>query len=295
MQITSTTTLTPEQKTAALQLQDRVHAVDHTYKQIYLSNQLNTEKAMATFFMATVDGRLVGFLMNYADGDASEAAELSVVVDPEYRRQGIATKLIAAVRTELARFNYGRVEFVTERAFLDAQPEFLHRTRLVEEEGTEFQLSCPGDTNADYKLPDGFQLRQMTAGDLPVLVGEKVTGFDDTDTAEARRYLEASLADPNIRQYVLVNTAGTILGTSSVDVADVYYFYGLLVTAAERGRGYSKMLVRAIMADLARGEQKTMRLGVEAGNAVARHVYQQAGFVTETEIVYLEEKAAQRV
>jgi GNAT superfamily N-acetyltransferase len=137
MRIEMTTALTAQQKREEAALLAKVHAHDHTFKDIYLSNQLNTEKGMGTFFLAYRDAQLVGFLMNYADGPATEAAELSVIVDPDHRRQGIATALIAAVRAELAKFGYDRYEFVSERTF---SPERTSRLRTA----PSFSLVAPG-------------------------------------------------------------------------------------------------------------------------------------------------------
>jgi ribosomal protein S18 acetylase RimI-like enzyme len=288
MRIEMTTALTAQQKREEAALLAKVHAHDHTFKDIYLSNQLNTEKGMGTFFLAYRDAQLVGFLMNYADGPATEAAELSVIVDPDHRRQGIATALIAAVRAELAKFGYTMFEFVSERAFIEANPDFLTRTHLTIEDGTEFQLGCTGTTNIDFVLPDAYTLRLMTATDLPTLVAQQVEAFDDTDAASATRYLQASLDDPNIRQYVLTDAAGTLLGSTAVDMSDKYYFYGLSVAQPMRGRGFGTLMVRAIMADLAHRQPRRMQLAVESDNPVARHVYAKAGFAAETEILYLQ-------
>jgi ribosomal protein S18 acetylase RimI-like enzyme len=128
----------------------------------------------------------------------------------------------------------------------------------------------------------------MTAVDLPTLVAQQVEAFDDTDTASATRYLQASLDDPSIRQYVLTDAAGTLMGSTAVDTSEKYYFYGLSVAQPMRGRGFGTMMVRAIMADLAHRQPRRMQLAVESDNPVARHVYAKAGFVAETEILYLQ-------
>lgn len=287
MKITSTTQLTAAQLTAALALQQRVHAHDHTFKNIYMSNQLNAQPTMATFFMATIDHQLVGFLMNYADEGPDEAAEFSVIVDPAWRQRGIATALVAAARAELARFGYGKYDFVSERAFLTAHPDFLTQAHLVTEAETDFQMSCPAGTNADYVLPAGMVLREMAAADLPALTALQVAAFNESNTEGTRHYLEATLTDPSLRQYVLVDAAGTIVATSAVDLGPVYDLFSLAVLVARQGQGNGTKLIQAIMADLARRDPRPLQLAVAQDNAVARHVYGKAGFKVETELVYL--------
>ncbi|WP_125703466.1 GNAT family N-acetyltransferase [Lacticaseibacillus daqingensis] len=288
MQIEMTTVLTDAQKRAVAALSARVHAHDGTFKQIYLSNQLNAVPTMGTFFMTYADAALVGFLMNYADGPADEAAELSVIVDPTYRRQGLATALIAAARAELARFGYRQATFVTERAFLQANPTFLTQTGLTADPDSEFQMSCPRPPATEYVLPAPYDLRLMVAADLPTLVQQQVAAFRDTDVAATTRYLQAGLADPNIRQYVLVDAAGAILGSSAVDTTDQYYFFGLFIVATARGRGYGTMMVRAMIEALRQLQPRPMQLAVASDNPVAHHVYLKVGFREETEVIYLD-------
>ena len=286
MKITSTTTLDHEQKTAVLALQTRVHEADGTFKDVYLSNQFNTEPTMDAFFLAEEGAELVGFLMIYADEGPEEEADFSIVVAPNCRRQGIATQLLQAAQAELARFGYHNYSFVTERIFLDANPDFTKNWGLVEDPETEFQLAAPAGTNAAYKLPAPYQLRFLKEEDVAELATASVEAFGDSREV-AERYLRQPLTDPASNQYVLIGENAEILASVAVDLPGYYFFFSLFVQKKYRHQGIGTMLIRAIMAEVSRLKPKPFALAVEADNAIAHRLYVHAGMHDQTEVIYL--------
>ncbi len=286
--ITATTALTKEQMAAALALERAVHVHDHTFKDIYMYNQFNRNPEMKALFLAYSDGELVGVLQNYADSaPEDDDAELSVIVAPAFRQQGVATALIKAARAEMRQYGYTADYFVTEDIFLQAHPDFLARTGLhVAEAENEYQLSAAAGTHADYQLPESLQLRPMVQADIDALLPSYMEAFDDDETS-GRTYLQSSLDDADDRQFVLTDAAGKQLGYCAIDTSESYYFFGLFVTKAARGRGIGTAMVKAIMAQLASEKPLPLRLAVEASNAVAHHVYLKAGFQQQTVVKYL--------
>ncbi len=288
MQIIKTTKLTDAQITAFLALQQQVHAYDGTHKKIYLSNQFNVKPTMPAFFIAEEADQMLGLLMIYADEGPDEAAELSVIVAPEMRRRGIGTKLIVAAKAELARFGYQQVTYVTERTFLNDNPDFMANWQVRADEETEFQLAAPAGTNVAYVLPDQYQLRLLKETDIAGLVDAYVEAFDDTTPDMAARYLRSALTDSAIDQYVLVNQADEILASTALDVTAVYYFFGLFVKQNFRHQGVGTALIQGIMGKVSREKPLPFQLAVERDNDVAHHLYLRAGMTDETEIVYLD-------
>lgn len=273
---------------AALALERAVHAHDHTFKDMYMYNQFNRNPEMNALFLAYVDGQLAGVLQNYADSaPEDDGGELSVIVAPEFRRQGVATALIKAARAEMVQYGYTTADFVTEEAFLQANPDFLTQTGMhVAEDENEYQLSAPAGTNVDFQLPEQFRLRPMAQRDIEALLPSYVEAFDD-DPVSGRTYLQSSLDDADDRQFVLTDAAGKQLGYCAIDTSDSYYFFGLFVTKEARGKGAGTAMIKAIMAQLAQEKPLPLRLGVEFSNTVARHVYLKAGFTQQTVIEYL--------
>lgn len=80
--------------------------------------------------------------------------------------------------------------------------------------------------------------------------------------------------------YLLACEEDKVLGYGGVYfAADEANITNIAVAPEVRNRGIAKQLVRAIVSEAERRESSTVFLEVRAGNAVARHVYEQCGFV----------------
>ena len=93
---------------------------------LYLSNMLNFDPIMPAFFLYYQEGKLLGLLTVYAD---NEDVEVSFLVDPSYRRHGIARAMYRSFEKEMASYPIRSVTFQTERFFLDHHPDLAISSR----------------------------------------------------------------------------------------------------------------------------------------------------------------------
>lgn len=135
-----TTQLSESELVAIKELIKLCQQADQTHRQPYLSNILNFDKEMPAFILAYLEDKLVGLLAIYAD-DKAEPAEVSILVAPDYRRQGIASQLIKKFDQIKSNYQLQGLEFWTEQVFLDQHPSFLENTGLVADEEKEIWLS----------------------------------------------------------------------------------------------------------------------------------------------------------
>ena len=98
---------------------------------------LNFDFNTPAFFLLLSKWRLLGLLTVYAD---NEDVELSFLVDPSYRRHGIARAMYRSFEKEMASYPIRSVTFQTERVFLDHHPDLASHWGLVEDEETETWL-----------------------------------------------------------------------------------------------------------------------------------------------------------
>ena len=283
-----TNQLTDKERKKAKALIASCQANDHTFREPYLSNMLNFDPTMPTFFLYYQEGELLGLLTVYAD---NEDVEVAILVVPEYRRKGIARSLFDKFQKETASYPIQSVTFQTERVFLERHPEFASNWGLVEDEETETWL---GKDRRPYPL--------ATVSNLDVLLADrsyqdqisqlKFQAFSEEHESKevVDRYVAKALKDPESRLYILLKN-GQVIGTCTVDLSsNTNYLYGLAIAELERGKGYGSYLAKSLVNQLIEQNDKAFQIAVEDSNVGAKRLYEKIGFVKQTQVVYLDRK-----
>ena len=280
--------LSQEELSEAKKLIDCSQAYDGTYRDPYLSNMLNFDPNMPAFFLYYEKGELVGLLTVYAD---DQDVEVTILVHPNHRRQGIARALFTSFEKETASFPIRSVTFQTERVFLDRHPDFVSNWGLVEDEDTETWL---GKDRRPYQL--------VTVSNLEVLLADssyqeqisqlKFQAFSEEHESRevVDRYVAEALKDSESRLYILLKD-GQVIGTCTVDLStNTNYFYGLAISELERGKGYGSYLAKSLVNQLIEQNDKAFQIAVEDSNVAAKRLYEKIGFVKQTQVIYLKAK-----
>ena len=263
---------------------------DGTFREPYLSNMLNFDPNMPAFFLYYEKGELVGLLTVYAD---DQDVEVTILVHPNHRRQGIARALFTGFEKETASFSICSVTFQTERVFLDRHPDFVSNWGLVEDEDTETWL---GKDRKPYPLEKLSNLEVLLADSSyqEQISQLKFQAFSEEHESReiVDRYVAEALKDPESRLYILLKD-GQVIGTCTVDLSsDTNYFYGLAISEPERGKGYGSYLAKFLVNQLVEQNDKEFQIAVEDSNVGAKRLYEKIGFVKQTQVVYLNEKGA---
>ncbi len=280
--------LSQEELSEAKKLINCCQNYDGTYRDPYLSNMLNFDPNMPAFFLYYEKGELVGLLTVYAD---DQDVEVTILVLPDHRRQGIARALFTSFERETASFPIHSVTFQTERVFLDHHLDFVSNWGLVEDEETETWL---GRDQTAYALD--------SRSDVDVLLAEPSyleaiaslhhqTFSDETESPElSHRYISEALKDPDSLIYILLKD-GQVTGVCTVDVSGTSnYLYGLAVVEDYRGKGYGSYLAKSLINQLIEQNDKAFQIAVEDSNIGAKRLYEKIGFVKQTQVVYLKAK-----
>ena len=280
--------LSQEELSEAKKLINCCQAYDGTYRDPYLSNMLNFNPDMPAFFLYYEKGELVGLLTVYAD---DQDVEVTILVHPDHRRQGIARALFTSFERETASFPIHSVTFQTERVFLDCHLDFISNWGLVEDEETETWL---GRDRRPYPL--------AKLSNLDVLLADrsyqdqisqlKFQAFSEEHESKevVDRYVAKALKDPESRLYILLKN-GQVIGTCTVDLSsNTNYLYGLAIAELERGQGYGSYLAKSLVNQLIEQNDKEFQIAVEDSNVGAKRLYEKIGFVKQTQVVYLNAK-----
>ena len=280
--------LSQEELSEAKKLINCCQAYDGTYRDPYLSNMLNFDLSMPAFFLFYEKGELVGLLTVYAD---DQDVEVTILVHPNHRRQGIARALFTSFEKETTSSPIRSVTFQTERIFLDRHPDFVNNWGLVKDEETETWL---GKDRRPYQL--------VTVSNLEVLLADssyqeqisqlKFQAFSEEHESKevVDRYVAEALKDPESHLYILLKD-GQVIGTCTVDLStNTNYLYGLAISELERGKGYGSYLAKSLVNQLIEQNDKEFQIAVEDSNVGAKSLYEKIGFVKQTQVVYLNEK-----
>ena len=280
--------LSQEELSEAKKLINYCQNYDGTYRDPYLSNMLNFDPNMPAFFLYYEKGELVGLLTVYAD---DQDVEVTILVHPDHRHQGIARALFTSFERETASFPIHSVTLQTERVFLDRHPDFVSNWELVEDEETETWL---GKDRRPYPL--------ATVSNLDVLLADrsyqdqisqlKFQAFSEEHESKevVERYVAKALKDPESRLYILLKN-GQVIGTCTVDLSsNTNYLYGLAIAEHERGKGYGSYLAKSLVNKLIDQNDKAFQIAVEDSNVGAKRLYEKIGFVKQTQVVYLNAK-----
>ena len=283
-----TNQLTEQERKAAKALIASCQAYDQTFREPYLSNMLNFNPNMPAFFLYYQEGELLGLLTVYAD---DEDIEVSILVDPSHRREGIARAMYRSFEKEMASYPIRSVTFQTERVFLDHHPDLASHWGLVEDEETETWL---GRDRTQYALESRSDVKVVLAEPsyLDEIAQLHHQAFSDPEeTLEvSRRYITEALKDSDGLLYILLKE-DQVIGVCTVDLSgNSNYLYGLAVAEAYRGQGYGSYLAKSVVNHLIKHNDKFFQIAVEDDNVGAKHLYEKIGFVKQTQVVYLKQK-----
>ena len=259
--------LSQEELSEAKKLINCCQNYDGTYRDPYLSNMLNFDPNMPAFFLYYEKGELVGLLTVYAD---DQDVEVTILVHPDHRRQGIACALFTSFERETAFFSICSVTFQTERVFLDRHPDFVSNWGLVEDEETETWL---GKDRRPYQLAKLSNLEVLLADSS---YQEQITQLK----------FQAFSEEHESREVVYRYVAEALKDLST----NTNYFYGLAISELERGKGYGSYLAKSLVNQLIEQNDKEFQIAVEDSNVGAKRLYEKIGFVKQTQVVYLNEK-----
>ena len=282
--------LSQEELSEAKKLINCCQNYDGTYRDPYLSNMLNFDPNMPAFFLYYEKGELVGLLTVYAD---DQDVEVTILVHPTHRRQGVARALFTSFERETASFPIRSVTFQTERVFLDRYPDFVSNWGLVEHEEIETWL---GKDRRPYPLEKLSNLEVLLADRSyqDQISQLKFQAFSEEHESReiVDRYVAEALKDPESRLYILLKN-GQVIGTCTVDLStNTNYLYGLAIAEFERRQGYGSYLAKFLVNKLIEQNDKEFQIAVEDSNVGAKRLYEKIGFVKQTQVVYLNDKGA---
>lgn len=233
-------------------------------------------------FLYYVDGQLVGYLE--ADSYGRQEKELTGMVHPDFRRQGIFTTLFTAAKDELQQRGVQKLIFVCEhksesgRAFL--------ATTGAELAYAEHEMWL-GTFNERGRRTAGLSMRRAGVEDIDTIVSFLAT--DSGNIEGVRGWVTELMGKPDQFWFFLAALNGQPLGTVRLDfMEEVTGIYAFEVRLGYRGLGYGREMLEQLIHIARAASHKPVMLDVETNNANAVGLYLSCGFEIKTTYDYYE-------
>jgi ribosomal protein S18 acetylase RimI-like enzyme len=246
---------------------------------IQFATDLNFYKEMPCFLTEYRDDLLVGVAVIFAPNTVE--VELSMAVLPSYRRQGIGTSFVRAIRDIIAPFNYKRILLACEdgsdmgKAFAASLGATLSHT--------EYSLEYAGDLP-----PRATRLLVSRAyeKDIPAMAAISVDAFED-DYEIALQYYESSFANPTRTPYIGQLNYEPVCTLMLGNEDGVYSLNGIAVLKTHQNKGFGRELINEVLYGLINSGTKIL-IDVDSHNDRAYHLYKSIGFKEIHTVHYFE-------
>lgn len=220
-----------------------------------------------------VDGNLVGYLALFTF--EVDEAEISIVVHPKYRRQGIGKLLLREGLLELNQRRIPKTLWICPRG--SRMDENYMQALHAEYDFSQIEMFTTQIPNIP-NLPE-IQLRQAVVEDLPLIAKIGMVGFDSTYHETLQRFSE-NMQEKNRKIWLLSTPECANIGKIHVRFDDdaTAFIHDLCVLPDYRGRKLAVAMTLKMMAMLRQEGWKLFTLDVETDNESAIKLYLQCGF-----------------
>ena len=223
---------------------------DHTSGEMMVSGEYNYSRSLKCFFLFYEGRELTGFL--YIFSSIGTVGEISAIVRPDRRRNGIFTVLLAEAEKELRSAGIRKKLFIAEPVS-DAAAAVAKKLRR-KLKYTELLMKYDPEAGAGLNKAEesGVICR------------------------------DASFEGSSELRLLFINENGEEFGSSGVLLnGSTAFIFDVKVYEDYRGKGNGKRLVGALLAHLEKNYPGyEISLHVTDTNSAAEHIYRKAGFVT---------------
>ncbi len=272
MIIQSCSYLTPKQLQALSALLDECKRVDHNIVPAYLHLLDKPRSISCNILCNDEQGNMIGFLRPFFFHETM--CEMTVMVSPKHRRQGIARRMLGMALPYLkgmANLSFSVIADV-DQTWLE--PYYMHQTSR--QYTMQYLVSEPASEPAfSHTL---LPMRLATTKDLAPLCALHHHCFPEPGHP-LDNYFSSLLTDPQYSIYVLEKN-NRIIGKvhlrwqeNSVFLAD------LAVTTREQRQGLGTQLIMHSIQMASKQHKQALLLDVEEKNQQALALYQRLGFV----------------
>ena len=244
-------------------------------------------------FMYFDGEQLIGYIGICGFGGTSAPLEITGMVLPEYRRQGIFSKLHELVIAECRRRNAGSILVLCDKKSVSGQ-RFLERVGAVYK-FSEFEMYLHNESAEiiEERL-HGINFRKATNADACEIARQNTIYFGDRPGEENedvpnKRILLPEDEEKRGMTIYLAEKDDRIIGKAHLQLINgIGGIYGLGILPENRGKGYGRAVLLNAIEKLKNARASKIMLQVAAENATALNLYKSCGFQETSVMDYFE-------
>jgi N-acetylglutamate synthase-like GNAT family acetyltransferase len=286
MKIIHNNSLSQKIKNELIELISVCKNIDGTESKIYW-DILNTQRSISGNFFYYNNKKLIGYLSFFLFEE--NAAHISALVHPDYRRQGVFLRLLHAASIEMQKIFIKKIIFPIpkQNEMAKSAVKFLSGNFLYD----EYQMVREGVNLEEDNLLENNKLLEnnnlscqralswhlATLKDLE-LIAEIDSICFNSDYALVLKRFEDTIIDAN-RQIWLLNLEDKIIGKCHVHFDEKgAYLHNICILPDYQNSGYGKIFLKLIINQLIQSNHDYLYLDVIAHQIAAKHIYEKCHF-----------------
>jgi ribosomal protein S18 acetylase RimI-like enzyme len=205
----------------------------------------------------------------------SDVAEISVLVDPDFRHQGIFKKLLMIGLTKLRNYIVEEYMFIVNEKFEKFMTECQARNGILDHREVEMR---PRE-NISLESEKKITLTRATFDDLDVLADLHIQAFERPEYNVIKDRFATTLKEPNRKAYLARNEKGEVVGKIHArEDFNRVYVHDVGIAKKFRQQGYGKALMLTWFKEHSKEYAKPIAVEVLGDNTAALKLYESCGF-----------------
>nr|BBH94834.1 GNAT family N-acetyltransferase [Thermogemmatispora argillosa] len=236
-------------------------------------------------FLYYEDGQLLGYLALYSFNPRE--TELTGMVHPDRRRQGIFSLLFRLANQELRYRGVPRILLFFDRKSLGAQG-FVQAVK-ARYRNSEYRMVRELSRAPLYVKPrEGIRIRPAREEEAPLLTHITARAFEMTEDRALLAETTRDITSPR-RVTLVTEVAGEVVGLIRyIDDEEEAFIYGFCMLPEHQGKGYGRQTLAWTIEHILRQRPRRIALEVDTTNEGALSLYRSCGFEITTTFDYYE-------
>ena len=248
-------------------------------------------------FMYFNGEELIGYMGICSFGGITQPLEITGMVHPEYRRQGIFSKLMELVVAECRKRNAEVILALCDKKSISGQGFLKKISAVYKFSEFEMYLNHKSYETLEKQQPSGITFRKAVNADASEITRQNMVYFGDdseeeNEDSEDRGILLPEEEEKRGMTIYIAEKEDRIIGKVNLQMSDggTGGIYGLGVLPEFRGNGFGRAILTFGVEKLKDEKATEVMLQVAAENGTALNLYKSCGFQETSVMDYFELK-----